>query len=44
MTGPVPLPFRKSCNFNFQEGEGNVVTADPCYMSLVNVVGSMRGN
>ena len=44
MTGPGSSDLLEKTVTNFQEGEGNVVTADPCYMSLVNVVGSMGGN
>lgn len=45
MTGPGSSDLlEKTAISIFQEGEGNVVTADPCYMSLVNVVGSMGGN
>ena len=45
MTGPGSSDLLEKAAISiFQEGEGNVVTADPCYMSLVNVVGSMGGN
>ena len=45
MTGPGSSDLlEKTAISIFQGGKGNVVTADPCYMSLVNVVGSMGGD
>ncbi len=45
MTGPGSSDLlEKTAISIFQGAKGNVVTADPCYMSLVNVVGSMGGD
>jgi len=45
MTGPGSSDLlEKTAISIFQHGGGNVVTADPCYMSLVNVTSSMGGD
>ncbi len=45
MTGPGSSDLlEKTAISIFEGGGGNVITADPCYMSLVNVVSSIGGD
>lgn len=45
MTGPGSSDLLEKVAISlFDDNSGNVVTADPCYMSLVNVVSAMGGS